>query len=327
MRRRNFIALLAGALAAWTLAARAQQPAMSVIGFLNPGGPDTSAYLAAAFRQGLKETGYVEGQNVAIEYRWAEGHYDRLPALATELVQRKVAAIAASGGGITARAAKAATATIPIVFIGVDDPVKIGFVASLNRPDGNVKGVTLATSILNAKRLELLHESVSSAVVIAVLVNPTTAYAETQSREVQAAARAMGRQVHILNASSVREIDMAFAAVAQMHAGAILVTNDPFFNTRREQLVELAARYAVPAIYEWREFTAEGGLMSYGTSITDGYRQMGVYVGKILKGAKPADLPVIQPTKFEFVINLKTAKALGLTIPPSVLLRAGEVIQ
>jgi putative tryptophan/tyrosine transport system substrate-binding protein len=323
----SFGALLSVCSIILPLAARAQQPATPVVGFLSTASSDTYAYLVAAFRQGLKEIGYIEGQNVAIEYRWAEGRYDRLPALATELVHRQVAVIAASGGMNTARATKAATETIPIVFVTGGDPVKEGLVASLNRPGGNVTGVNMLTTALDAKRLELLHEVVPTALIIAVLVNPTNVQAGTQSRDVQTAARATSRQVHILNASSEREIDRAFAALAQIHAGALLVASDPFFNTRHEQLVELAARYAIPAIYEWREFAVAGGLTSYGTSLPDAYRQMGIYVGRTLNGAKPADMPVIQPTKFEFVINLKTAKALGLTIPPSVLLRADERIE
>jgi putative ABC transport system substrate-binding protein len=298
-----------------------------VIGFLSTGSSDTFAYLVAAFRQGLKETGYIEGQNVAIEYRWAEGNYDRLPALATDLAHRQVAVIAASGGNNSAHAAKAATTVLPIVFLLGGDPVKDGLVPSLSRPGGNVTGVNVLTTALDAKRLELLHEVVPTAVVIAVLVNPTGVAADIESKEVRAAARAMGRQVHILNASSEREIDMAFTALAPMHAGALLVAADAYFTTRREQLVELAARYAIPAIYGWREFAAAGGLTSYGTSLIDAYRQIGIYVGRILKDAKPADLPVMQASKFEFVINLKTAKALGLTIPQSVLLRADELIQ
>ena len=309
------------------VAAHTQQPAMPVIGFLSTASAEECADLVAAFRQGLKETGYVEGKNLAIEYRWAEGHYDRLPLLASDLVDRQAAVIATSGSSISALAAKAATTTIPIVFTSGDDPVAAGLVASLNRPGGNVTGVSRFTIPVEASRLDLLHEVVPTAVVIAVLVNPTNAETETRSRNVRAAARATGEQVQILSASSEREIDMAFAALTEVRAVAILVNYDAFFNTRREQLVELAARYAVPAIFEWREFTAAGGLMSYGTSIPDSYRQMGVYVGIILKGAKPADLAVLQPTRFELTINRKTANALGLKIPPSLLMRAHEVIQ
>ena len=327
MRRREFITLV-GAAAAWPLAARAQQPAMPVIGVLSGGSsPDPSAARWRAFHHGLSENGYVEGRNVAIEYRWPEGQYDRLPALVADLVRRRVTVLTALGGVQTPLAAKAATGTIPIVFAIGSDPVKFGLVASLNRPGGNVTGVSFFTIELEAKRLGVLHELVPKATAIAVLVNRTNANAENQLRELSEAARTLGLQLHALNASSERDFDAAFAAVAQMRAGALLVAADPFFFIRREKIVSLAMAQGVPAIYEWREFAEAGGLVSYGTNLTDAFRQAGVYTGRILKGEKPADLPVMRSTKFELVINLKTAKALGLEIPSSVLARADEVIE
>jgi len=304
---------------------RAQQKAMPVIGHLSSESPGPDAPFVAAFHQGLIETGYVEGQNVAIEYRWAEGRYDRLPGLAADLVGRKVDVIQ-PGGTPSALAAKSATSTIPVVFI-VGDAVAAGLVPSLARPGGNLTGVSLLTFELMAKRLELLSELVPQASVIALLVNANSAMAERIMRDVQEAARAKGVQLHILKAGTEDEIDAAFATLVQLHAGALLVGTDPFFNSRREQLAALASRHAVPAIYEWREFAEAGGLISYGPSLPAANRQVGIYVGRILNGAKPADLPVQQPTTFELVVNLNTAKALGLTVPPLILARADEVIE
>jgi putative ABC transport system substrate-binding protein len=325
MRRREFIGI-AGCAAAWPLVARAQQKAMPVIGYLGIGSPGPLAPFTAAFRQGLAETGFVEGQNVAIEYRWAEGNYDRLPALAADLVGQRVDVIA-SGGGTGALAAKSATSTIPIVFAVGGDPVELGLVVSLARPGGNLTGFSIITVELMAKRLELLSELVPRAKLIALLANPSSPSAERTTREVEAAALGKGLRLHVLKASSEGEIDAAFLTLVQLQADALVVGADAFFNDRREYLVALASRHAVPAIWEWREAALAGGLVSYGPSLIAVDRQKGIYVGKILKGAKPADLPVEQPTKFELVINLKTAKALGLTVPQSLLQRADEVIE
>ena len=327
MTRREFISLLGGAATAWPLAARAQQPAMPVIGFLSSTSPTAWAPYLTAFQQGLRETGYVEGQNVTIEYRWAEGDYARLPALAGELVRRHIAVLVAVGGSSSAKAAKAASSTIPIVFTTGGDPVGLGLVASLNRPGGNVTGVALLIAEMESKRFGLLRDLVPTATLVAVLLNPHSPVSTTELNDVQQAARAVGQQIHILNASSEQEMDAAFANLAQLGAGALLVGSDPFFNSRRSYLVSLAARARVPAIYELREYVVAGGLMSYGTSLVNGYRQAGLYTGRILKGEKPQDLPVVQSTKFEFVINLKTAKALGLEVPLRLQELADEVLE
>ena len=325
--RREFITLLGGAAAAWPLAARAQQPAMPVIGFLSARSPAESAYLITGFREGLKQSGYVEGQNVAIEYRSSDGQHDRLPALAAELVGHRVAVIATTGGTPAARAAKAATATIPIVFTTGGDPVKLGLVASMNRPGGNATGISVLTTTLEAKRLELLREVIPSAGIIALLVNPSNADAQAQSNDIQAAARSIGQEIVIVYASHDGDLEPALAKVVEQKAGALIVGNDSFFITRRDQLVKLVSSYRVPTIYAYREYVAVGGFMSYATSLTDTMRQSGLYTARILKGENPGNLPVMQPTKFELIINLKTAKSLGLDVPPSLLARADEVIE
>jgi putative tryptophan/tyrosine transport system substrate-binding protein len=325
--RRDFIAVLGGAAAAWPLAARAQQPKMPVIGFLSS---PSSSYIASqmpSFRQGLKETGYIEGQNVAIEYRSAEGQYDRLSGLAADLVDRRVAVIVAAGGTDPAKAAKAATAAIPIVFISGADPIEAGIVTSLNRPDGNVTGVSVIGSVLEAKRLGLLNDIAPGTASIGVLSNPGFPAADLELRQVQEAASAIKRQIKVARASTAVQIDTAFATLAQQDVGALLVSADPFFVSRKEQLVASAARYRLPAIYANRQFAEAGGLVTYAADFADGYRQAGIYVGKILNGTKPSDLPVMQSTKFELVLNLKTAKTLGLAIPPGVLAIADEVIE
>jgi putative tryptophan/tyrosine transport system substrate-binding protein len=327
MRRRQFIVAVAGA-AAWPLSARPQQPTIPVIGFLSAGSPVTFTPQLAGFRRGLDEVGYTEGRNVAIEFRWAEGRYDRLPGLASELVRRQVAVIAAVGGSASGLAAKATTATIPIVFTSGGDPVRVGLVANLNRPGGNITGVNLFASTLAAKRLELLHELVPKATMIAMLVNPTNPNAEPDIKEVEAAARTIGLQLMVVRASNQSDLDAAFRTMSQRRVDALLVGADPLFdNNARDQTIALASRYSLPAIYDWRDVTAVGGFASYGSNLTDGYRLAGFYAGRILKGEKPGNLPVVQPTKLELAINLKTAKALGIEVPPSLLARADEVIE
>jgi putative ABC transport system substrate-binding protein len=327
MRRREFITLMGGA-TAWPFAARAQQAAMPVVGFLNPTSPNTFADRLRAFQLGLKESGYVEGENVTIAYRWAENQNDRLPALAADLVRRQVAVIATTGGPTAALVAKTASATTPIVFSVSEDPVKLGLVGSLARPGGNVTGVNILIGELMAKRLELLRELVPTAVRIAALVNPSNATeTETTLRDLAVAARAMGLQIHVVNASTSREINLAFATFVHERPDALFVAPGLFFVQKRVQLTHLASRYAIPAAYSVREFAEIGGLMSYGTNVADAYRQVGVYVGRILKGAKPTDLPVVQASKFELVINVETARMLGLDVPPSLLARADEVIE
>src|SRR5215831_6525033 len=323
MRRRAFLTLLGGA-AAWPLAARAQT-AMPVIGYLS--GREANDKVEAAFHRGLKEAGFVEGQNVRIEYRWAQGQYDRLPALVAELLRRPVDVLFTTGGTLSALAAKAATTSIPIVFVIGSDPIKFGLVASLNRPGGNATGVSFLVNVLTAKQFELLHEMVPRAKLIGFLVNPTNPNTESDTRNVRAAADSLGLLLHVLNASSDHDIDAAFAALAQQRADALLVSTDPYFQIRADQVAALAARHAMPTMYSFRENVTAGGLMSYAPSITDAARQAGVYTGRILAGQTPTDLPVVQPTKFEFVINLRAAKALSLTVPDKLLVAADEVIE
>jgi putative tryptophan/tyrosine transport system substrate-binding protein len=325
MRRRDFIGLVAGV--AWPLGARAQQPVMPIIGFLHSATADSYAPMTAAFRDGLRETSYVEGQTVAIEYRWAENQLDRLPPLAADLVRRHVAMIFTGGGAATTLAAKAATSTIPIVFANGTDPVEGGLVSSLSRPGGNITGTTFLNNVLGQKELEVLHQVAPKATVIAVLINPTIPTADAQSKDVATAARTLGLQIHALHASSERDLESVYASLAQLQVGGLVIGADAFLNSRRDQLVGLAARHSVPTVYPWREAVAAGGLVSYGSSLTDAYRQAGLYAGRILKGDKPTDLPVLQSAKTELVINLKTAKALGLDVSPALLARADEVIE
>jgi putative ABC transport system substrate-binding protein len=327
MDRRTVISTLACSVIAAPFIAKAQQLALPVVGYLSSRSPEESAAHAAAFRRGLGDTGYIERENVAIEYRWAKGDYERLPALASELAKLGVNVVVAVGGAPSALAAKAATATIPVVFLIGDDPAKIGLVTSFNRPGGNLTGATFVTTDLGAKRLGLLYELVPNAGVSAFLLNPNFQEAAPQAETMQAAAHSLGRRLLVLRASTEREIASSFATLSRERVGALVVQNDPFFDSQRNQLVAIAARNAIPAIYHIREFPAAGGLMSYGASLADAYRQVGAYAGRILKGTNPADLPVEQPIKFETVINLKTAKALGITVPQSLLLRTDEVIQ
>jgi ABC-type uncharacterized transport system substrate-binding protein len=326
LHRREFIALLGGA-AAWPPVACAQQPNMPVIGFLSSRSPGESADVIAAFRRGLQEAGFVEGQNLVIAFRWAEGRYDRLPALAADLADLRVAVLFAAGGPPSALAAKAATSTIPIIFSAANDPVRLGLVTSLNRPGGNVTGMSTFTSVLAKKSVELLKELAPKIMVMAHLVNPSNPTSEIESQEAQTAANALGIELHIFNASTEQELDAAFSALVNLRAQALVVSGEPFFDTQRDRLVALAAQHAVAASYAWRHYVVAGGLMSYGTSLTDSYRQAGIYTGRVLKGEQPANLAVMQPTRFELVINHKTAKALALTIPPSLLARADEVIE
>jgi putative tryptophan/tyrosine transport system substrate-binding protein len=327
MRRREFIALIGGAGATWPFAAQAQQQGGPVIGFLSNRSAGESAYVVAAFRRGLAEAGYVEGRNVAIEYRWAEGLYDRLPALAADLIGLRVAVLFAAGGPPSALAAQAATSTVPIVFSAASDPVRLGLVSSLARPGGNVTGMSTLTTGLGAKSVELMKELLPTATAIAYLINPSNPSAVVASHEALAMGSALGIQVHVLDAASEHDLEAAYAALVELRAGGLIVYGDPFFDSQRDRIVALSARHAVPATYAWREYALAGGLMSYGSSLTDSYRQAGIYVGRVLKGEKPADLPVQEPAKFELVVNLKTAKALGLTVPASLHARADEVIE
>ena len=327
MKRRDFITLVGGAAAAWPLAARGQQSARRLVGFFSSRSPEDSAYLVAAFHRGLSEQGYIEGQNVEIKYQWARGQWDRLPAIAADLARRNVAVIVAAGGEPAALAAKAATTSIPIVFATGGDPVKLGIVSSFNRPGGNMTGTMVVTTDLESKRLGLLSELLPDAALTGVMMNPRLPQAEATLREVQEAARTLGRRVLILHASNEPELNSVLTNLAQQNVKALLITADPFFDTQRAKLIAFAAQHSIPAIYQFREYALAGGLMSYGASLTDNYRWFGVYTGRILRGEKPAELPIVQSVKFEFVINLKTAKALGLEVPPTLLARADEVIE
>jgi putative tryptophan/tyrosine transport system substrate-binding protein len=327
MRRREFLSLIGGAMTAWPLAARAQQPPMPVIGFLSSRSPGESAGVVAAFRQGLRDAGFVEGRNLAIAFRWADGRYDSLPALAAELVDLRVALIFAAGGPPTAFAVKAATSTIPIVFSAVSDPVEIGLVPSLNQPGGNITGMAVFNATLAGKRVELTKELIPTAAVIGYLLNPVDQMSAVESRDALAAARALGIDLKILNASSEEDVETAFAAMANLRADALVVAGEPFFDSKRERIVALAARNGVASVYAWREYVLAGGLISYGSDLPESYREAAIYAGRILKGEKPTSLPVKQPTKFRLAVNLKTAKALGLTVPPTLLARADEVIE
>ena len=326
MRRREVITLIGGA-ASWPIAARAQQAAMPVIGFMHTASADQFTHLVSAFRTGLKEVGYIEGQNVVIEYRWAEGQYDRLPKFAADLVARQVSVLAATGGDQSGLAAKATNTTIPIVFEVGGDPVQLGLVASLNRPGGNLTGTTLLSAELAPKRLELLHDLVPKAINVALLVNPTSPDADAQAKELQAVAPAVGMQVQVFQAGNDSDLDDAFAAMAERNANALVLQADPFFTNRRDRLVSLANRHAIPAMYPFREFATAGGLMTYGADIAEVFRETGVYTGRILRGQSPADLPVLQPTKFDLVLNLKAAKALGITVPLTLQMTANDVIE
>jgi putative ABC transport system substrate-binding protein len=327
VRRREFIALVGGAAAAWPLAARAQQAAMPVIGFLSSRSPGESSSVVGAFRKGLSETGFVEGQNVVIAFRWAEGNYQRLPMLALDLVGLHVAVLFAAGGPPAALAAKSATPTIPIVFSATSDPVRFGLVASLNRPGGNITGMSTLVPELAGKSIEILKDMLPAAATIAYLVNPSNPTSTVVLKEAQDAARSLGIKVHVLEASTVEQLDEVFVSSAKLHLDALAVVGEPFFDSQRDRIVALSARYRLAGCYPWREYVLAGGLLSYGTDLPDSYREAGLYVGRILKGEKPADLPVMRPTKFQLVINLKTAKTLGLEVPPTLLARADEVIE
>jgi putative ABC transport system substrate-binding protein len=326
VKRRHFVSLVGGAATMWPVAARAQQPAMPVVGFLHSASPEPLAYVLTGFREGLAHSGFVEGKNITIESRWARGQYDHLPALAADLVQRRSALIVAGGGQLSVVAAKAAASTVPIVFVIGSDPVKDGLVASLNRPGGNITGLVNFTSLVEKKKFGLLREMVPQVTLIAMLINPTASH-EQDATEVQTEARALGKQLLVVRARTVQEIDTAFANLVEQRVSALLVGGDAFFNSQRDQLIAMSLRHVIPAIYEFREYAVAGGLMSYGASLLSIYRQLGVYAGRILKGEKPADLPIIQPTKFDFVLNLITAKALGLDVPPTLLALADEVIE